>query len=126
MANGGAIFGGALGLIISEWQGRRKGIFFADSLFLIGYAGMAIPHLVAMFVARFIVGTALGVAAVVCPLYIYDFVPSSTRGRFMSLMGVCMTLGQTFAYLVTQGLFKVINVIIKFVFNLYFVINFGP
>ncbi|KAK9986943.1 hypothetical protein SO802_031894 [Lithocarpus litseifolius] len=106
MANGGGIFGGVLGLIISEWQGRRKGIFFADSLFLTGYAVMAIPHLLAIFVARFIVGTALGVAAVVCPLYIYDFVPSSTRGRFMSVMGVCMTLGQTFAYLVTQGLFK--------------------
>lgn len=115
-----------MGLFIADWHGRKKGILFADSMFLLGYAVMAIPHLVAMFVARFMIGIGFGVAAVCCPLYVYDFVPSRTRGRFMSLSGICMTLGQTYAYFVTQVLFKVIDVIIKFVFNLCYVINFGP
>lgn len=105
-----AIIGAGLSSLLADALGRKSAILIANALILLGYITMAIPpSLWAVFVGRVLVGLGLGMVAVVCPVYVVEFVPADVRGPLTSLNGLFIILGQTFAFLISLGLLKVRN-----------------
>ena len=51
-----------------------------------------------MIAGRFIIGSGVGLASCVVPLYIGELAPTKIRGRLVTINVVAITLGQVFAY----------------------------
>lgn len=104
----GALLGGLVAGIMSDWTGRRWSLGFADVIFVGGAIGQAVCHTVwAMIGGRFLIGVGVGIAACVAPLYIQELSPTKQRGRMVVLNVVMITLGQVIAYGIGAGFFHV-------------------
>lgn len=94
-AAAGALVAGKLSAAI----GRKKLLLICAFLFAItgiatGWAGSF-----SFFItARLLSGVAVGVAAMVCPVYIAEIAPSSLRGRLVTLYQLAITVGLLLAY----------------------------
>ncbi|CAK7223574.1 hypothetical protein SCUCBS95973_005225 [Sporothrix curviconia] len=85
--------------VLADARGRRRVIFAADALFVIGaLVQAASSSVVLMVVGRSIVGAAVGAASFVVPLYIAEAAPAAHRGRLVTVNVLFITLGQVVAY----------------------------
>ncbi|KAF2677265.1 general substrate transporter [Lentithecium fluviatile CBS 122367] len=87
--------------ILADTLGRKKVIWTADLLFIIGALWQAWSTSVwGMVFGRSIVGAAVGSASFVVPLYISELAPSPFRGRMVVVSSLFITGGQVVAYVI--------------------------
>ncbi|KAK1689764.1 general substrate transporter [Colletotrichum godetiae] len=87
--------------IVADALGRKRVIFVADILFILGALMQAWAGTVtSMVIGRSIVGLAVGAASFVVPLYIAELAPASHRGRLVTMNVLFITLGQVVAYII--------------------------
>ena len=99
-AVGGAAFGGSL----TDRFGRKPIIVAMAALFAIGsLLSAAATGVVMLFVARLILGVAIGTASMLTPLYLSEVAPKQKRGAIVSLNQLCITAGILISYLVDFG-----------------------
>lgn len=101
----GALFGALFGGPMSGRFGRRFALLFAAGLFTAGAIAAGLSTSVWMLTAcRLILGLAVGIAAIVAPLYISEVAPASRRGLLVSAYQLAITAGILAAYLVNYAL----------------------
>jgi sugar porter (SP) family MFS transporter len=101
----GALVGSLVAGQLGDWLGRKQTLLFAGGLFALGaVAQWAAPGAGLLVAGRFVVGTAVGVAAVAAPLYAAELAPARVRGRFISSYQLAITIGIFLAYLVNGSL----------------------
>jgi len=93
-----ALLGSAVGAFvgggIASRYGRRRVMLVAAALFLVAGVGTALPVAVWDFMAwRVVGGFAIGLAAVVSPMYISEIAPAHLRGRLSSLFQFAIVIG---------------------------------
>ncbi len=102
-----ALLGSAVGALVggrlANTLGRKKVMLIAAILFLIAGVGQALPFATWDFVFwRILGGFAIGLAAVICPMYISEVSPAHLRGRLSSLFQLAIVLGIFSTQLVNQ------------------------
>ena len=101
----GAMFGSLGGGYVADHFGRKRALFAAAALFIIGAAVEALaPNVPVLVFGRLVAGFGVGVAAVAAPLYAAELAPAAQRGRFVSSYQLAITIGIFVAYLVDQAL----------------------
>jgi SP family galactose:H+ symporter-like MFS transporter len=101
----GALFGSLGGGYAADLFGRKRALFAAAGLFIIGALVQAFaPNVPVLVFARLVAGFGVGVAAVAAPLYAAELAPAAQRGRFVSSYQLAITIGIFVAYLVNQTL----------------------
>jgi len=95
----GAVIGALSCGRIADLLGRKKVILAAALVFSIGaiWSGMA-PDARMLIVARFFLGTAIGVSSFAVPLYISEISPARSRGTLVSLFQLLITIGIMVSY----------------------------
>jgi MFS transporter, SP family, sugar:H+ symporter len=97
----GAMIGAACAGRLSDRLGRRKLIIIAAVVFTAGAILAALAPSVAVLVAaRFIIGLAVGSAALVVPLYLSEIAPTEIRGAIASLNQLMIVGGILAAFIV--------------------------
>jgi MFS transporter, SP family, sugar:H+ symporter len=100
----GAFFGGRF----ADKYGRRKVMLAAAIMFLVAGVGQGLPFATADFMFwRVLGGFAIGLAAVISPMYISEIAPAHLRGRLSSLFQLAIVLGIFSTQLVNQVLLVV-------------------
>ncbi|HYW46395.1 MAG TPA: sugar porter family MFS transporter [Bryobacteraceae bacterium] len=101
----GCVLGASLAGALSDWLGRRRLLLAAAALFGLSSLATAIPHTLAQFcAARIAAGLAIGVASMLCPLYIAEISPAAIRGRLVSLNQLAIVSGILISYLIGWSL----------------------
>jgi SP family sugar:H+ symporter-like MFS transporter len=86
----GAFIGGGL----ADRYGRKRVMTIAALLFLIAGIGTAFPFGIPDFIVwRIVGGFAIGLAAVISPMYIAEIAPAHLRGRLSSLFQFAIVIG---------------------------------
>ena len=81
----GAMFGSLAGGYVADHFGRKRALFAAAALFIIGALVEAVaPAVPVLVLGRLLAGFGVGVAAVAAPLYAAELAPTAQRGRFVS------------------------------------------
>jgi MFS transporter, SP family, sugar:H+ symporter len=97
----GAMVGAALAGPLSDRMGRKRLIMIAGITFTIGaLAAAAAPSAWPLVGARFVIGLAVGSAALVVPLYLSEIAPTELRGRVASLNQMMIVVGILAAFIV--------------------------
>jgi SP family sugar:H+ symporter-like MFS transporter len=97
----GAMVGAAFAGRLSDRLGRRRLIMIAAVTFTVGaLAAAAAPGSWALVAARFVIGLAVGSAALVVPLYLSEIAPTEIRGRISSLNQLMIVVGILAAFVV--------------------------
>jgi len=99
-----ALIGTILGALSAGWPadrwGRRASLLLVAVLYFVSAIGSAWPWgWISLLVFRFVGGIGVGMASVVCPLYIAEIAPASRRGRLVALAQFNVVLGILLAYL---------------------------
>lgn len=99
-----ALIGTILGAILAGWPadrwGRRGTLVAVAALYFVSALGSAWPwDWISLLIFRFLGGIGVGMASVVCPLYIAEIAPASRRGRLVALAQFNVVLGILLAYL---------------------------
>ena len=102
-----ALLGSAVGAFIggrlTDKFGRRRVMVLAAVLFLIAGLGQAFPFGTGDFMVwRTVGGFAIGLAAVVSPMYIAEAAPAHLRGRLSSLFQLAIVVGIFATQLINQ------------------------
>lgn len=96
----GAAFGALAGGRVADALGRRRALFGAATLFVLGTAGTALsPDVTLMVLSRLLLGLAVGAASAVVPLYIGELAPAHRRGRLVTQNELMIVSGQLLAYI---------------------------
>lgn len=91
----GAMSGGPLG----DRFGRRPVLLLSGALFTLGaLLSAAAPGLTALLLARVVLGTGVGAASVLVPVYIAELAPARVRGALVAGYQLLTTLGIVLAY----------------------------
>ena len=97
----GAMVGAAFAGRLSDRLGRRRLIMIAAVTFTVGALGAAAaPGEWTLVAARFVIGLAVGSAALVVPLYLSEIAPTEIRGRIASLNQLMIVVGILAAFIV--------------------------
>lgn len=97
----GALFGSLMAGWMAHALGRRATLLLAGSLFVVGaLAAAAAGGNASLTFARLLLGFAVGLAAIVAPLYISENSPAEKRGMLVSIYQLAITLGILGAYVV--------------------------
>jgi SP family arabinose:H+ symporter-like MFS transporter len=92
----GALFAGKL----SDIWGRKKLLMFCAFLFAVTGVGTGWALSFPVFILfRLGSGIAVGIAALVCPMYIAELAPSRWRGRLVAFYQLAIVIGLLLAYL---------------------------
>lgn len=96
----GAIFGALFCGKITDRMGRRKVILISAVIFAIGalWSGWS-PNIYHLIAARLFLGIAIGISSFAVPLYIAEVSPAKSRGMFVSMFQLMITLGLLISYL---------------------------
>ncbi|WP_372784685.1 sugar porter family MFS transporter [Phenylobacterium sp.] len=90
----GAMVGAAAAGWLTDALGRRFNLLLAGGLTLFAALAAALaPDAALLIAARMVGGLGVGVASMVCPLYIAEIAPSASRGRLVTLFQFAITLG---------------------------------
>jgi sugar porter (SP) family MFS transporter len=96
----GALAAASIAGPISDRFGRRGVLMAAAALFTLGaLVASAITAVWMLVLARFVLGVAVGTAAVVAPLYIAESAPLKTRGSLVCTYQLAITVGILGSYL---------------------------
>jgi MFS transporter, SP family, galactose:H+ symporter len=97
----GALIGALCGGYLSDGIGRKKTLFSAVLLFVVGTIVLIIAHSLGFFLlGRFIVGLGVGIVSVTVPLYIAEISPTHFRGTLVSFNQLAITVGILLAYVI--------------------------
>jgi SP family sugar:H+ symporter-like MFS transporter len=97
----GAMVGAGFAGPMSDRLGRRRLIILAAVTFTVGALGAAAaPSAGALVAARFVIGLAVGSAALVVPLYLSEIAPTQIRGAISSLNQMMIVIGILAAFIV--------------------------
>ena len=97
----GAMVGAGAAGPLSDRMGRRQLIMVAAVTFTVGaIAAAAAPGAGALVAARFVLGLAVGSAALVVPLYLSEIAPTKIRGAIASLNQMMIVVGILVAFIV--------------------------
>jgi sugar porter (SP) family MFS transporter len=97
----GAMIGAALAGRLSDRLGRKNLIITAAVVFTVGSLLAALaPSVAVLIAARFIIGLAVGSAALVVPLYLAEIAPTEIRGAIASLNQLMIVGGILAAFVV--------------------------
>src|SRR5258708_662283 len=95
----GCIIGVALYGKLSDVYGRKKIMLLSAGLFFLSAIGCMLAGNATVLIGfRLIGGLGIGVASMICPLYISEFSPPSFRGRMVALYQLAITIGIVAAY----------------------------
>ncbi len=95
----GCIFGAAAAGTLGDRFGRKPILIFSALFFFISALLSAIPPTFEILVpARIIGGLGVGMASVLAPMYISEFVPPHLRGRLVALYQLSIVIGILVAY----------------------------
>lgn len=98
--NIGAALGALLAGKLSAAIGRKKLLLICAFLFAVtGVATGWATNFTLFITARLLSGVAVGVAAMVCPVYIAEIAPAALRGRLVTFYQLAITIGLLLAYL---------------------------
>ena len=101
----GSLTGAFAGGILADRLGRRRLLIITAIVFSLGAVGAALaPDTAWLIAARFLAGTAIGVASFVAPLYISEIAPVAIRGKLVSINQVALTSGIVISYLIDYAL----------------------
>jgi sugar porter (SP) family MFS transporter len=100
----GAVTGAAVSGYLADRIGRRPTIFVAGVVYTIAaLASGFMDSILALGIARGVLGLAVGAASFVAPMYIGEHAPKQLRGGMTALTQVSVTLGILIAYLVDDA-----------------------
>lgn len=108
----GALFGSLfIGVLLASrlvnYLGRRFMLSFAGALFLLGaLCAAAATQESILIMSRFGLGIAIGIAAVITPLYLAETAPLKLRGAVVAIYQLAITLGIFCAYSVNYLLLE--------------------
>ena len=107
-----ALLGCIIGVIasgkLSDSIGRKKVMILSAGLFFAAAVGsMLATNIFWLICFRIIGGLGIGVASMICPLYISEIAPPAYRGRMVALYQLAITIGIVAAYLSNAWLVKV-------------------
>jgi len=95
----GCIAGVAVSGKLGTMLGRRKVMLLSALLFIISAVGCAFtPDAFMLIVFRLTGGLGIGVASVICPMYISEMAPSNLRGKLVTYYQLAITIGILVAY----------------------------
>ena len=98
----GCIFGAMIGGLLSDRYGRKKALFFSAVLFSLSTIFTASsPNLTVFNIFRLVGGLGIGLASIVCPMYIAEVAPSSIRGRLVTINQFAICIGLFSAIIVS-------------------------
>ena len=101
----GAMAGAALAGPLSDRLGRRNLVLIAAVIFTVGAIAAAVaPSTGALLAARFVLGLAVGSAALIVPLYLSEIAPTEIRGAVASLNQLMIVVGILVAFIVNAAL----------------------
>jgi SP family arabinose:H+ symporter-like MFS transporter len=90
----GCIPGAAIAGVLSDRYGRKKVLYLTAILFGVSAILSALPFTLTQFlIARFIGGVGIGIASMVCPVYIAECSPADKRGRLGTLFQFGIVIG---------------------------------
>jgi sugar porter (SP) family MFS transporter len=97
----GVMIGALVGGAIADRIGRRRTLVYGAILFILGsiVAPLA-PNVYVLFVARGLLGIAVGFTSVTAPVYVSELAPPKSRGRLIGLYQFALTSGIAIADLV--------------------------
>ncbi|UCD27304.1 MAG: sugar porter family MFS transporter [Planctomycetota bacterium] len=96
----GCIFGALLAGILSDKYGRKKVLIGTAFLYALSALWSALPHSWAELVlARFVGGLAVGISAMVSPMYIAEISPARIRGRLVAINQLAIVCGMNLSYI---------------------------
>lgn len=102
----GAIFGSlSIGVLLSgqlsRTIGRRPLLLIVALFYIIGGIGIALaPNVFIISLSRMLLGIAIGVSAIVTPLYISETAPTSIRGKLVTVYQLAITIGILLSYFI--------------------------
>lgn len=92
---------------IAERYGRRAGLMLAALIFALSSVAIALAHSLSFFVAmRFMAGIGVGMASMLCPMYIAEISPAQVRGRNVAINQLTVVIGILVTNLVNYFLAK--------------------
>lgn len=95
----GCAVGAVLGGRLSDRYGRRHNILLLAVVFLVGAVGCAIaPNIALLYVARFVLGLAVGGASTTVPVYLSETAPKEQRGMLVAVDQLMIVTGQFTAF----------------------------
>lgn len=97
----GALTGSCFAGAIADWLGRKTALQIAAFLFCASSLGVFFSSSYSsLLFYRWVAGVAAGISAILVPLYLAEIAPSSSRGGFVSMFQLAVTIGTLAAYLV--------------------------
>jgi SP family galactose:H+ symporter-like MFS transporter len=97
----GVMIGALVGGTVADRIGRRKTLIWGAVLFILGSILAPLsPNVYVLFVARGLLGIAVGFTSVTAPVYVSELAPPQSRGMLIGLYQFALTLGIALADLV--------------------------
>src|SRR3984885_3513208 len=97
----GVMIGALIGGTVADRIGRRKTLMWGAILFILGSILAPLsPNVYVLFVARGLLGIAVGFTSVTAPVYVSELAPPQSRGMLIGLYQFALTLGIALADLV--------------------------
>ncbi len=90
----GCMAGCLLAGSITERYGRKPGLMLAAIIFALSSAGIALAQGLSFFIImRFAAGIGVGMASMICPMYIAEISPAEVRGRNVAINQLTVVIG---------------------------------
>ena len=94
----GGVVGALLGSLFANQYGRKSAILTGSILFFLGSLSRAVAwNLNILYIGRFVVGIAVGIASMSVPIYIAEMSTPAKRGTLVTVNTVLVCAGQVIA-----------------------------
>lgn len=90
----GCIVGCVIAGGVADKYGRKPGLMAAAIIFAVSSLGIALTNTLTLFITmRFAAGIGVGMASMLCPLYIAEISPAQVRGRNVAINQLTVVIG---------------------------------